>query len=240
MLHVGNARVENRLLALLPERDRLRLVASCDQVELAFGEILGEAGAPSPYVYFPIDSVVAVVVQIDGGARLAVGLIGNEGMLGASLLLGVNVVPMHALVQGSGWALRMPAEPFHRGLERSAALQRELKRYLHVLILQLAQTAACIRFHVVEARLARWLLMTRDRAHSDSFHLTHEFLARMLGVRRVGVTKAATLLQNRKLIRYQRGNVTILDHAGLQSASCSCYEADTAIYARTMVSRLSS
>lgn len=215
----------------------MRLIASCEQVELASGEILGEPGSPMPHVYFPMGSVVAVVVQVDGGARLAVGLIGDEGMLGASMLLGVNVVPMHALVQGAGRALRMPAEQFHCELERGAALQRELKRYLHVLISQLAQTAACVRFHVVEARLARWLLMTCDRGHSDSFHVTHEFLARMLGVRRVGVTRAATVLQNRKLIRYQRGHVTILDHEGLQSASCSCYEADTAIYARTMASR---
>ncbi len=234
MLHAQATFVENRLLADLPNIDRERLVASCELVELGFGEILAEPRVPIGHVYFPIDCLVAVVAQIDDGARLAVGLIGDEGMFGVSLLLGVNVVPLHALVQGSGRALRVEAASFQRELARNPALQWELQRYLYVLMAQLAQTAACIRFHVVEARLARWLLMTRDRVHSNTFHVTHEFLARMLGVRRVGVTKAATVFQNRKLIRYQRGNVTILDHAGLESASCSCYKADKATYAWTM------
>lgn len=234
MLHAPAELVENRLLADLPNVDGERLVASCEPVELGFGEILAEPGAPIGHVYFPIDSLIAVVAQIDDSARLAVGLIGDEGMFGASLLLGVNAVPLHALVQGSGRALRVEAAPFQRELARNPALQRELMRYLYVLMAQLAQTAACIRFHVVEARLARWLLMTRDRAHSDTFHVTHEFLAYMLGVRRVGVTKAATALQNRRLIRYQRGNVTIVDREGLESASCTCYKADRSSYARMM------
>jgi len=234
VLHAQAAFVENRLLADLPNIDRERLVASCEPVELGFGEILAEPGVPIGHVYFPVDCLIAVVAQIDDSARLAVGLIGDEGMFGVSLLLGVNVVPLSALVQGSGRALRAEAAPFQRELARNPALQRELKRYLYVLMAQLAQTAACIRFHVVEARLARWLLMTRDRTHSDTFHVTHEFLAYMLGVRRVGVTKAATALQDRRLIRYRRGNVTIVDREGLESASCPCYKSDRSSYARTM------
>lgn len=220
----------NRLLAALSGKDRRRLVDGCTPVDLAFGDIITETGGRIEHVYFPLDSFISLVAPIDGHAGLEVGMVGNEGMLGISLLLGVDVSPLHALVQGPGSALRMEAALFRRELEDCAPLQKRLKLYLHVLTSQLAQTAACTRFHMIEARLARWLLMTQDRAHADVFRLTHEFLGYMLGVRRVGVTKAATSLQEQALISYNRGSITILDREGLEKVSCSCYMADSRAY----------
>lgn len=232
MPSIRAASTANHLLAILPENDRQALLADCDLVELGLAEVLGNPGDPVLQVYFPTDCVISLVMPIDGGAGLEVGLVGNEGMLGMTLMLGVDAAPFRAVVQGAGFALRMPTAAFMDGLERSPVLQQALKRYLYVSLSQIAQTAACTRFHVVEERLARWLLMTQDRAHADTFHVTHVFLAYMLGVRRVGVTKAATSLQKQKLIRYHRGDITILDRAGLEAASCGCYQAGKETYER--------
>jgi CRP-like cAMP-binding protein len=227
--------VTNLLLDALPHKQRQRFLAGCVQVQLVFPEILAEPGERIRYVYFPTDGFISLTTASSNDcAPLEVGLIGAEGMLGLSLVLGVDVWLLHAVVQGTGTVLRMDAESFRRELKQAPALQRHLKRYLYVMMGQIAQSAACTHFHVVEARLARWLLMTHDRAHSDQFHVTHEFLAYMLGVRRVGITKAACSLQKRKLISYSRGDITILDRSGLEDASCGCYAADIESYARIM------
>jgi CRP-like cAMP-binding protein len=228
------AAVGNRLLAKLPRKDRKRFLAGCEPVDLPIGAILAEPGERIRHVYFPTESFISLTTPTDMGTTLEVGLVGNEGMLGISLILGVDVAPLHALVQGEGTALHMTKARLRRELGQSRSLERVMKRYLYVLLSQIAQTAACTHFHRVEARLARWLLMTHDRAHADGFHVTHEFLAFMLGVRRVGVTKAAGALQTRNLISYRRGDITILDRSGLEAASCGCYAVDRDTYARIM------
>jgi CRP-like cAMP-binding protein len=224
----------NRLLERLPARERAHLIAKCEKVELALGENLADSGGPIRDVYFPIASFISLLKPMDGQHILEVAIAGNEGFYGTSVALGVDISPVLALVQGGGPALRMSAVAFRRELAASPAIRDCIDRYTHVVMAQLIRTSGCNRFHVVEKRVARWLLMTADRAHSSSFHITHEFLARMLGVRRVGITEAAGVLQERKLIGYTRGELTILDRKGLQLASCSCYRADLATYSAAL------
>jgi CRP-like cAMP-binding protein len=222
------------LFSALPEDARRRLTDDRPPVELCFSETLSEPGERIRHVYFPIDGFISLITPGVERAQLEIGLVGNEGMLGVPLLLGVNVSPLRALVQGAGHAWRVDAAAFMEAVESNAGTRAALNRYLYVFMAQLMQTATCTRFHLVEARLARWLLMTRDRAHSNQFHVTQQFLAYMLGVRRVGVTSAASALQRRKLIRYSRGDISVLDVRGLEKTACACYAIDKKIYAQIL------
>jgi CRP-like cAMP-binding protein len=216
----------------MPAAVRRRLTADRAPVDLVVPENLSQDGERIRHVYFPIDGFISLIAPADGHGQLEIGLVGREGMLGVPLLLGVNVSPLRAMVQGEGRAWRVDAATLQQELRSNASFRAALNRYLYVFLAQLVQGATCTRFHGIEARLARWLLMTKDRAHSNRFHLTHEFLALMLGVRRVGVTRAATALQRRKLIRYRRGDISVVDVRGLERAACACYAIDRRIYTR--------
>ena len=194
-----------------------------EAVQLEFGKVLYEPGDAVGHVYFPEDCLISLLVAVEGNGALEVGMVGKEGMVGLSLALGRSSSPVRVLVQGGGSALRMSGKRFMRELKVDGRLRRELDRGIHVAMLTAMQIAACNKSHLLAERLARWLLMVRDRLGRDEFPLTQEFLARMLGVRRSGVTGAASELQRRDLIRYSRGNMRILDLAGVRAATCECY-----------------
>jgi CRP-like cAMP-binding protein len=215
---------ENAILAGLSPRESTRLQSRLKPVSLSFGQVLYEPGNAIRHVYFPTNCLISLLTSVDKRRSLEVGMVGNEGMAGMPFILGMGVSGVRAIVQGGGGALRMAADAFLVEFERNRALQKALYRYMYALMAQISQTAACNRFHEAEPRLARWLLMTRDRVMSDDFPLTHEFLAHMLGMRREGVTEAASALKRRKLIDYRRGEIQILDLKGLKAASCTCYQ----------------
>lgn len=217
--------IVNHLIEVLSPAAKARMMARLEPVNLVFGSVLCEAEKAMRHVYFPLSSFISLVATVGLHPPLEMGLIGNEGMLGVTLILGVPVAPLQGVVQGPGSALRMSVADLKIELKASPSLVKTLQRYLYVLSAQLAQTSGCTRFHEIDARLSRWLLMTHDRAHADHFHLTHQFLADMLGVQRSAVTIAAGGLQERGLIRYTRGEIRILDRAGLEARACECYAA---------------
>lgn len=222
----------NRVLASVPAKEYRRLEAQLEPVTLMFGKVLYEPGEAIRHVYFPVNSLISLLTAVDKRRTLEVGMVGNEGMAGMPFILGMGVSGVRALVQGGGDAWRMTSARFRIEFDRNRPLQQALYRYTYALMAQISQTAACNRFHEAEARLARWLLMTRDRVGSDEFLLTHEFLAHMLGLRREGVTEAASALKQRNLIDYSRGEIQILDVPGLKAASCSCYQVVKAVFRR--------
>ena len=220
------------MLAGLPRKDYRKLLLVLEPVKLAFGQVLYESQARIRDVYFPNDCFVSMLTDVDGGRAAEVGLIGSEGMIGLPVALGIAISPFRAVVQGGGTAMRMKIADFRREFSECTALKRELFLFTHLLMIQIAQTAACNRFHRVTQRMARWMLMTSDRIKSSEFRITQEFLALMLGVRRVGVSVAASDLRRRKLMAYRRGTFTILDHRGLVAAACGCYKKINDVYSR--------
>lgn len=215
--------ITNRLLATLPKNEYQRLLPQLEQVTLPFAEVLYEPGVSIRHVYFPNNSIVSLLAGVSGNGTLEVGIVGNEGMTGINVFMGVSTSLYRAVVQGAGTALRMKAETLRKEASHVGPLHRLLRRYSHSLLTQASQSAACNRFHRVNARLARWLLMTRDRLCTEEFRVTQEFMSDMLGVRREGVTGAASILQRDQLISYSRGQVKILNRAGLEAVSCECY-----------------
>jgi CRP-like cAMP-binding protein len=223
---------DNRLLAALPNSDRRRILANCEMVELAVADVLYAPWEPLDCIYFPTSGVVSLSLSTGDAGAFEVGLVGGEGMLGIALVLDADVSPERAVVYAAGSALRLRAAPLRSELRRSEALRSGIDRYVQIRLSQLAQSAICAHFHLLESRLARRLLMTQDRARANTFNVTQEVLASKLGVRRVGVTKAASALQKRRLIQYSRGDITVLDRRGLMAASCRCYKADRESYDR--------
>ena len=218
----GDAGV-NRLLATLPKNEYKRLLPKLKTVSLVLGEALYVPGAVIKYVYFPNDSIISLISELSDTSGLEVGMVGNEGMVGLAVFMGVSSSSTRAMVQGSGTAMRMSSAAIRSEATRLGSLHQLLHRYSHSLLNQVSQSSTCNRFHLVDARLARWLLMTNDRLGEKKFPLTQEFLSSMLGVRREGVSKAAGVLQAGKLIRYSRGVITILNRRGLEAKSCQCY-----------------
>ncbi len=213
----------NRLLAALRDDERQRLAAHLELVELTLRQLLYEPGKPIEHVYFPIDAVLSVLAVMDDDQAVEVATVGNEGMVGIPVFLGVSVSPGLSFCQLPGRALRMPAGAFQELANGAGAFQQVLQRYTYAFFTQLSQGSACNRLHHMDQRLARWLLLTHDRVGRDQFLLTQEFMAQMLGVRRATVTEAAGRLQQAGLITYSRGILTIADRKGLEAASCECY-----------------
>lgn len=223
-------RPPNHLLEYLPDRECNRILESCKTVELHYGDILCDFGQAYKHVFFPLSTFISLQGKPDAHPPLDVRLVGNEGMLGVTVVLGIRDAPLRGMVEGTGRALRLSVPQFRHLLRNNPALVRMLKRYLYVTLEQLALATSCTHFHPVEKRLARWLLMIHDRALADHFHLTHQHLAHMLGVLRSAVTIAAGTLQQQGLISYNRGEISILNRSGLEEVSCECYETMNADY----------
>ena len=230
---------ENDLIERLPKTVRKRFLALCEPFELVLSAELSVRGTELSHAYFPRTGFISLVIDIDSHPPLEVGMVGHEAMLGSELVLGLAKTPWRALVQGEGSSWRIESKVLRKAMDEMPALNDLVRRTLMVRLHQQALSSACERFHPIEQRLARWLLMSQDRADADHFHVTQEFMSLMLGVRRVGVTQAATELQKGGLIQYTRGELKVLDRSGLKDKACSCYEADKLLHTALMNAKTS-
>ena len=215
--------VQNQLLAVLPAEVQDRLFPHLELVDLPLGKVLYESGDTMRYVYFPTDSIVSLLYVMESGASAEISVVGNEGVVGISLLMGGGSTPSRALVQSAGSAYRLAGQRIKDEFNRHGALLVLMLRYTQALITQMAQTAVCNRHHSIDQQLCRWLLLSLDRLPSNKLTMTQELIANMLGVRREGVTDAASKLQKKGVISYHRGAITVLDRPKLETLSCECY-----------------
>ncbi|MEW6493738.1 MAG: Crp/Fnr family transcriptional regulator [Cyanobacteriota bacterium] len=222
----------NRLLAALPKEEYQRLAPHLQHVSLSLGEVLHDSGEAIAHVYFPLDAMVSYVALMEDGSTAEAGLIGREGMVGIAVILGDNCPVNRAVVQIEGSLLKMNAEVLKTEFNRGGELQKQLLLYMQALLAQVTQSAACNALHTLEQRFARWLLAAQDNTRKDVLPLTHEFIAKMLGTRRPGVTETARNLSQAGVIRYKRGKITILNREGLEATACECYGVVTAEFQR--------
>lgn len=226
--------VTNLLLASLPPKEYENFLAQSKLIEFSSGEVLGEPGDETSNVCFPIDCFISLICKVDNQSCMEIGTVGPEGMLGLNIVLGSKTSLLRTVVETSGTALCMPSDQFLQIYEKSSALQQKLKNYTYIRLNQLCLTASCHRFHVLDARLSRWILTAQDGTRSSEINITHESLAARLGVRRAGITKAAGILQKKKLISYKMGRLKILDRKGLEAITCGCYQAINETYKKLM------
>jgi len=214
---------QNHLLAALPPAEQEQLYAQLQPVEMPLGKVLYESGDTLRHVYFPTDSIVSLLYVMEDGASAEISVVGNEGLVGVALFMGGETTPSRAIVQSAGSAYRLPGQRLKDEFHRNGAFQVLLLRYTQALLTQMAQTAVCNRHHSVDQQLCRWLLLSLDRLNINQLTMTQELIANMLGVRREGVTEAAGKLQKLGVIRYSRGQITVLDRPALERLSCECY-----------------
>src|SRR5687767_11344355 len=214
---------QNHLLAALPQVEYERLLPHLELIPMKLGDVLYEPGVLLRHVYFPTTSIVSLLYVMENGASAEIAIVGNEGILGISLFMGGETTPSRAVVQSAGYGFRLKAQLLKDEFGRSGPMLRLLLRYTQALITQMAQTAVCNRHHTVDQQLCRWLLLSLDRLSSNQLTMTQELIANMLGVRREGVTEAAGKLQKLKVIRYRRGQITVLDRKSVEARVCECY-----------------